>query len=267
MKKILTQCMGIAVLSSIFVGTIYAANASPSATPMTTDTDKTKQIEDLKERLATKVAELRQMERRAIEGVVKTTSITSFTVETKTKDLKIELTDSLKVVQYLKGKRTVLKTDDISKNDPVVIFGDYDTSLDLMKAKVVFITGAIPLRINGIVTSSDEKDFSFTMVTADKTEYTVDFEKNTKSFEWTVDNKTTKSGFSKIQKGNYVTILGSINPKDDKRISATKIVTLNTEMITPTNTPVASVSATPNVTVKTTTKPTVKPTVKVSPTP
>src|SRR3989338_292029 len=89
--------------------TTVAFAATPSAT--------NKKIEDLKDRLATKVAELRQTSRRGMYGTVKSTSITSFVVETKTKDVKIELTDTIKVIQYLKGKRTELTTEDISKED------------------------------------------------------------------------------------------------------------------------------------------------------
>ncbi len=208
---------GIALFMNIISPTAFAATGTPSA----------QKIEDLKDRLATKVAELRQTSRRAIFGTVKSTSITSFVVETKTKDVKIELTDELKVIQYLKGKRTTLTTDDLDKGDAVAVFGQYDTTLDLLKAAVVFIQSAIPERINGTVTARDEKAFTLTLATTQNQTYTIDIEKSTKTLAWDREKKELiKSGFSKIAVGATVHAIGSPVPKQDRRISAQRILDL-----------------------------------------
>ena len=114
---------------------VLAATATPTAQPKTTG--EKVQIDTLMERLATKVAELKQTQRLAIYGTVKPTGVASVTVETKTKNLKIELTDDIKVIQDVSGKRTALNTDDIDQGDSVVIFGEFDATLDLMRAKVI----------------------------------------------------------------------------------------------------------------------------------
>src|SRR3989344_8178245 len=75
--------------------------------PTATD-EQLKQIENLKDRLATKVAELRQTQRRAIAGTVKKVEVSTLTIETETKDIKIDLPDEITVIQYLKGVRTLL---------------------------------------------------------------------------------------------------------------------------------------------------------------
>lgn len=184
-------------------------------------------IEDLKDRLATKVAELRQTSRRGIFGTVKSTSITSFVVETKTKDVKIELTDEIKVIQYLKGKRTSLATEDIAKGDTVAVLGEYDTTLDLLKASVVFIQGALPERVNGTVTVRDEKAFTLAIGTAQNQTYTIDIEKATKTLVWDREKKEiVKSGFSKIATGSAIHVLGSPVARQERRVSATRILDL-----------------------------------------
>lgn len=194
-----------------------------AATPSSTN----QKIEDLKDRLATKVAELRQTSRRAIFGTVKTTSITSFVVETKTKDVKIEIIDELKVIQYLKGKRTKLTTDNLAKGDTVVVFGDYDTTLDLLKASVVFIQGAIPQRVSGAVTQRDDKKFTLTVSTPQDQSFTIDIERATKTLSWDREKKElVKSGFSKIATGSAVHVIGTPVPKEERRISATRILNL-----------------------------------------
>ncbi len=116
--------------------------AAQTATPSSTPTETKQKLDDLKERLATKVAQLRQTQLRAIFGTVKATSVSTITVETKTSDVKIELTDEIVVTQMIKGKRTELTTEDLAKGDTVVVFGDYDANLDLLKAKVIFIQGS-----------------------------------------------------------------------------------------------------------------------------
>lgn len=197
----------------------FAGDATPSAT--------NKKIEDLKDRLATKVAELRQTSRRAIAGSVKSTSITSFVVETNTKDVKIELTDDIKVIQYLKSKRTTITTEDVAKGDTVAVFGEYDATLDLLKAAVVFIQTAIPERVNGTVTTRDEKAFTITITTPQNQTYTIDIEKSTKALAWDLEKKEmVKSGFSKIATGSTIHVVGSAVPKKEQRLSAVRILDL-----------------------------------------
>ncbi|MBI5620352.1 hypothetical protein HY949_01065 [Candidatus Gottesmanbacteria bacterium] len=211
------------------VNAVLAAPATPSATPkMSTASATTKKIEDLKDRLATKVAELHQTSRRAIFGTVKSTSITSFVVETKTKDIKIELMDEIKVIQYLKGKRTSLTTEDISKGDVVTVIGDHDATLDLLKANVVFIQSPNnPMRLSGIVTARDDQEFTLTIATSQNQTYIIDIEKATKTLAWDRSNKEIiKSGFSKIAVGSTVHVMGFPVPKMDLKLSAERIVDL-----------------------------------------
>ena len=236
---------------------ILAAPATPSATPkMSTASATTNKIEDLKDRLATKVAELRQTSRKAIWGRVKSTSLTSFVVEVPGKDVKIDLVDEIKVIQYLKGKRTILTSEDIAVNDQVAVFGTYDATLDLLKAAVVLIQAPLPMRVSGTVTARDDAQFTLTLTTPEGQEYIIDIEKATKTLA--LDPSTpslVKSGFSKIAVGSTVHVVGAPVPKKDRRISADRIVDLGnlsrpnaqTTLAVPTPTEVpASPSATPS---------------------
>ncbi len=263
----------LTLLTGVSSPVVLAVSATPSATPKTSSASATAQkIEDLKDRLATKVAELRQTSRRAIAGSVKSTSITSFVVETKTKDVKIELTDEIKVIQYLKGKRTTLTTDDIAKGDTVAVFGQYDTTLDLLKAAVVVIQGASAERISGTVTSRDEREFTLTIASPQGTTYTIDIEKATKALAWDREKKEKiKSGFSKIGTGSIIHVIGTRVAKQEHRLSAERILdmgNLNTpasagQATLPTPTPTekdASSAASPIKKSTATPKPTVTPT-------
>ena len=240
MKRIVLLMVTLSALT--VTGRIMAAPATPSATP----TDATaKQINDLKDRLATKVAQLRQTQRRAIFGTVKSVSVSTITVATATKDIKIELIDEVKVIQYLnpgptgvKGQRTKLTTNDIAKGDTVVVFGDYDATVDILKANVIIIQNTFPKRIAGTVTAIDKTEFTITVKTNDGQSYIVDIETTTKTFLWDATNGIQKGKFSKITVGDTVSVVGPAPAKKENRFSADRILDLgNVSGGAPTQTP------------------------------
>lgn len=205
---------------TLIVPVVHAQDSTRAAIP----TDKAQQIENLKERIATKVAELSQTQKRAIFGTVKDVSIATATIETKTKDIKIELTDDIKVIQVLKGKRTALTTDDLTKGDVVAVFGNYDATLDILKGKVIFIEGATVQHASGVVTDADKVNYTVAIKNSDGTVYTIDIETFTKTNVWDGQN-ITKAGFSKIQIGDTIHVTGSPE-KQENHISATRILDL-----------------------------------------
>jgi len=224
-------------------------------TPTPTVSEKSKQIDDLKERLATKVAELKQSQRQAIYGTIKSVSVSTFTVETATKDLKIELTDDIKIFQKIKGVRTALTINDLAKGDIVTVFGEYDATLELLKAKVVFIQSTDPVRIFGTITDVNKTDYTITITSIDSKTYTIDFETVTKTLQW--NGKTLeKGGFSKLIVGDTIHITGTAVAKKENRVSAMRITNIGStsaiSAIIPTPTIIASSSETVKPTTKTT---------------
>jgi hypothetical protein len=180
--------------------------------------------------------------------------------------MKIELTDSIKVAQMLKGVRTDLTTDDISKGDVVTVFGDYDSTLDLLKAKFIFIEGVIPERILGVISSTDKKEYTITVATAEGKSIIVDIETTTKNIVWDKGNGTAKGAFSKYTAGDTVFVLETPEPKFDNRVSAMRVLDIG-NMTGATATPTATPTkvASPSATVKVTPKPTAKPTATPTP--
>jgi len=242
---------------------VFAVPASPSATPTgvftktATSSATNQKIEDLKERLATKVAELQQSQRQAIYGTVKTVSISTLTVETEKKDIKIELTDDLKVFQNLKGKRTELKGEDIAKGDVVTMFGNYDTAIEVLKAKVIFIQSQTDVQfVIGTIKETSKKDYTITVEQKNGKSMLIDFETTTKTSVWN-NNAVEKGGFSKLIVGDMVMIAGTPVPKKENRISALRITTFGNpsgvpqavgSTLTPTEEKTTTPSGTPKAT-------------------
>jgi hypothetical protein len=249
-----------ATIAAIFAVALLTLPSTAFAQTATPAGDKANKLEELKDRLATVVAELRQTQRRAISGTIKSTSITTAVIETETKDLKIELIDELSVFQMIKGKRTALTVDDLAAGDFVTVFGEYDTTLELLKAKVIFIQSPLPALLSGKVSKVDAKAFTLTLETKEGPIYTVDIEKATTTQTWTGEEALEKSGFSQITVGDIVHVAGTLVAKQTDRISALRI--LNLGKLTgepPTATPKATSSASPKATPSATIKPSATP--------
>ncbi|MBI5448765.1 hypothetical protein HY948_00370 [Candidatus Gottesmanbacteria bacterium] len=214
--------MLFSLFSLFFLFPFAVAQASSEATPSTNQ----KQLNDLKDRLATKVAELRQLQRKAISGTVKTVSASTATIETATKDIKIELLDDIAIAQVIKGTRTKLTIDKLEKGDQVVVFGEFDATLDLLRAKAIFIESALPQRIAGTVVETKKTDYTITVKTPEGKQYTVDIETITKISAWTSDKGMTKAGFSKLTSGDSVHVIGTPVAKKEDRLSALRILDL-----------------------------------------
>lgn len=244
MKKIL-----LIISAFLLTTSVYAQTATP---------DAQQKLDTLKDRLASAATQLKQSQKRAIYGTVKTTSVSTITVATKTNDIKIELTDSISVFQILKGKRTELTTDQVTKGDDVVVFGDYDTNLDILKAQVIFIQGSIPQRISGTISAVSKINYTITVATQEGQSYIVDFETTTKNFHWTKDKGVLKAGFSQLIVGDTVHVLETPEANVVNRLSAIRILDIgNLTGVTPTPTPTKIAS--PSATVKVTPKPTPTP--------
>lgn len=241
MKKQITMILIFTVLCVFPIVPVCAQTASPSSEKSTV------KVDDLMDRLATRVAQLSQTQKKAITGTVNTVSVSSFTLETATKNYKIELPDALKVIQMVKGKRTELTQEDIAKGDSVTAFGGYDETIDTLRASVVWIEPTtLLIKRMGVVETVDKTDYSFTVKTPEKQTITVDFETSSKlSIFNGVD--ITKGGFSKITPKSSIIITGTAVPNKANRYSATRILILQPD--TPTNTPKAPI-ASPSSTTK-----------------
>jgi len=246
--------MNIALLTLLSLLTLGNTNrvfaASPTAAPTVISTTSAQPIEDIKDRLATTVAQLHQTTRKALVGDVKTVSVSTVTISTATSDVKLELTDTLKIFQMIKHKRTALTLDNVSKGDHVVVFGDYDSAIDLLKAQVIIIQDPLPARANGTISAIDKKGYTVTITTPEGQSYVIDIESTTSMFAYDPTSGVVKGGFSKLQTGETAHIVGTVEPKVVNRLSAIRF--LDVGFVDPSTAPTveASPTATPSATLK-----------------
>lgn len=196
--------------------------AIPTATPSASSKSVDKEINDLKDRIASKVAELRLVERRGISG--KTTEVTNsqITLMDGLGNTRFIDVDELTKFSSPSAKET-FGISDITKGTTLGVLGLYNKQSQRLLARFVNVLIA-PRVLHGAVESVNSANFTFRLVTSENNQQTVDVEKVTKTMSFSQDTGVVKAGFSKIKVGERVMVVGYVDAKNPTLISATRII-------------------------------------------
>lgn len=231
---------------------------APTDTPASISADQKEKIDDLKERVATKVAQLRSQVYKAAVGEIKSVDKDNLTLKTRQGEKKIITTEETKVFKITSGKRIAVSASSLKSGDRVVAIGSPDPQ-GIFVAKTIL---AKPLSSNfsGVIDKIDRDKITITVKnTQNNTSLIIDIELATKAQLWKKDTGFEKSGFSKLNIGDWVHINGSPT-EEENRLSANRITILTGFGVTATNTPTPSVSPKPSPSITPTTSPVKKPT-------
>lgn len=226
----------------------------PSQTPVASAANDDK-VQSLKDKLATKVAELRENQTRGFFGEIAALSKTSFTLVTPTGEIKIRYSDDVQV--FKDAKKTEGAATDLKNAQTAAILGLHDADQKQLTAKVIMLQ-VLPTHYVGTVNSIDAKDGSFSVKVRNQ-DKTVDYERTTTSSEVSSSEGTTaRSGLSRFKAGDTVHFWGNENEDDANRIVATRILRIPTEVLgatteaspaaSPTGSPRSTPRATPRAT-------------------
>lgn len=234
MKKILFAVIifAVLILNSSFVHAV-SPTPTPSDSPSPTSTtfiDKLKQIEKLKEKIATKVAEIRRNEKSGISGTIKSVGDTSITLTTKSGDQVISYSEDTIFFKMTDGTKSdpmdYKQARKLKSGDLLAILGYFDSSHSTFAAKYAYITAAAPTHLIGKIADMDKTNYTIT-VNEPKGNTLVDIETYTKIYTFTKKGSLVKSGFSKLKENDIIHIFASPNPKEENRASAKKIISLS----------------------------------------
>lgn len=262
MKKIIIVIFIITgILSNPLV--VFSQTASSSAKPTEKpSTGLLNQINTLKDKIASKVAELKLVEKRGIIGTITETTTTQITltdVQNQTRFIDVD-----EITKFSAEDDSDFGISDLKKDTKVSILGLYNKESRRILARFVTVV-ALPEYFSGTVTAIDKPNYTITVETADKKSIIVDIESGTKTTSYSIDDpEPIRSGFSKITEGEKVFIVGTPDEKEQNRYSGDRILLF----------PDFSGSAepletdtTPAPTGKVSTTGTLTPTKKVTPTP
>ena len=186
--------------------------------------DKLEKIKILKEKVATKVSELRQNEKSAVLGTV--LDITDDTMNIKSEkgtEFNINTTEDTLYFSFDKsGKRLESTKSKVTKGGLISVFGFLQGNT--MDGKYIYIETVSPLHLVGKIMDIDRKNFTLTLKSQSQEEWIIDIENFTRTNSYSPEEKTTKSGFSQLQPGDLIHIIANNNEKEKNRAAGLRIV-------------------------------------------
>lgn len=200
---------------------LLVAPLAQAATP--TPQDKTQEIRDqLITNIASRVAQLKLVEKRGIIGKVSNVTNTQITITDSQNNTRFVDVDELTKFSN-PGARGAFGISDIANDTTVGILGLYNKESRRILARFVNVI-TIPTIIHGGVAAIDSENFSLTIATEEGKQMTVDVENLTRTSSYTQKDDYVRSGFSKIKVNYNIIAIGVLNKNDKNRLTATRII-------------------------------------------
>ncbi len=250
MKKLFTLLFLTYIFSVLSLAKSYAATPTQQATANAATVTEEEQINKLKDRIASRVAELKLVERRGIIGTVTETSNIGLTLTDLQNNTRFVDVDELTKFASPSAKES-FGISDINKGDTIGALGLYNKQTRRLLARFIDVL-SLPKVINGVISAKDTNNYTVTIINNNQESLLIDIQTTTKTFSYTKSDGLIKSGFSKIKVGERIMVVGFTDQKDKTKIIPSRliffpelaknpqIVLLPTE--TPTETPEAKAS-------------------------
>lgn len=223
MKKIIFTSFACSLLITII---IFIGSPASAAKEEATSSNKSK-VDELKEKIASTVAQLDLVSKRAFVGEISKLEKTQITIE-KVNETKIIDVDEL--TKYFvvddNSKRKEVKFDSIRLMQKIVALGLYNKESRKLLARIVLVK-EVPVHVNGVVKEVDIKGGTISVDDKKKNKvYIVDIEKTTKISRFVKAEGLVASGLSKIEIGERAHVTGGKEASTEARLSASRILIL-----------------------------------------
>lgn len=221
MKKIFKRLIILSmILGVVVVQPAYSQTDDKNQEDM--DEALQEQINEIKERVASRVSELNLVEKRGIIGKVVDSSNTQITLEDVNGNPRFIDVDELTKFSSPSAEKN-FGISDIEKGSQVSALGLYNKNSKRLLARFVNVV-SVPSYVVGKVEDIDEDEFTLSVsVKEEKDPYTVEVETTTDTFVFDSEG-LDDSGFSQISKGERIVIMGLPDKKDEKKLTAIKII-------------------------------------------
>ncbi len=213
-NKLLTTILLLS-LSFFFVSKINAASPTP------TKSDITNQIDELKTKIASKVAELNLVEKKGIIGTVTDSSDTQITLSDTNGNTRIIDVDE--ITKFSSSASKTFGISDIKKGTILGILGLYNKQSRRILARQVNELSQKPIIIFGGISLLDNKNFELTVVKENGQKVIVEVTDLTKTSSYS-SGSISRSGFSKLRATNTILAIGLPDKTDPDKFLATRII-------------------------------------------
>ncbi len=209
MKKITIFLLALFIAASILT---YKVTATSTPTLSAEDKD----IQLFKNKVATKVAELREKNNKAVAGEVIAfkDGVIHIKAEGETEyDIKTD-SNLTKYFKILGQSKKEIKSDDIVKGNYIIISGVLNDKT--MDANVIYVDEFFKVG-SGKVTEVNKDDFTIKVVDSEKDNLTLDVQVSTNQLQLDVKTQEIgKTGFSKIKEGDTIHFVARKTEVKDK---------------------------------------------------
>lgn len=183
-----------------------------------------KRITDLKERLATRVAELQLINKRSFYGVLNEKTDTKFDLAHKELDQLVATdTETTFFSQDINGKRTSTDLASIEPGQSLVVFGTLDIDGKTLIAQEA-IAQVMPTTYFGPVTNVDSNEGTFTVSNGETVIF--DYEIGTKCVLYVDEGEIDTCGLSKIKEQSLVIVRGEPDATNLTSAKALRVLVL-----------------------------------------
>ena len=223
MKKLLFVIL-FAFCYLLFAINANAKDATNSAASDNSADNLNQQINALKSRIASRVAQLKLVEKRGTIGTVTDASYAQITISNHQGNTIFIDVDELTRFSSASTKGT-FGISDISKGTALGILGLYNKESRRILARFVNAIN-MPKVIHGAVKSIDNKNYVLKVMMENNKEISINVETTTKTLSYTKGSGLVKAGFSKIEEGENLIAIGVSDSKNKDEITASKIILL-----------------------------------------
>ena len=196
----------ISYLASLLVGNALAQTKTLLPSPEASASPTTvvdRDIQQLKDKIANKVSEIRKKNNKAISGFVLSNDGNKMKINNNGEENQVKFDDTLtKYFKITGAQKKEIKADDIAKNDYVIVSGV--VADNIITANVVLIDENF-LVDSGKITEINKDSYNVKVSTSDKNIYSLDIETYTKQYIMNIKTlNLERIGFSKVKEGDTV---------------------------------------------------------------
>ncbi len=228
MKNAIKNCFIVILFYCFFTNSI-ALGQTPSSTASSSPSIVVdKDIQQLKDKVANKVLEIRRQNNKAISGFVLSRDGNGMKINSDEVN-QVKFDDTLtKVFKVLGTSKKEIKKDDIEKNDYVIVSGV--VSDNTITANIVLIDENF-LVDSGKITEINKETYNIKVLTSDKNTYSLDIETGTKQYMVNIKTLLKETiGFSKLKEGDTVHfVVKKTGSEKNNTYSAYKILVIPQE--------------------------------------
>lgn len=177
-------------------------------------------IDEIKDKVTSRVEELDLVEKRGIVGVVE--SVDDDQIKLNDLNDKTRIIEVDEITKYSSADTFGFDIDSIEEGTKLSVIGLYNKDSEKLLARFVNEI-SIPMFVSGVISEINEDDFTVSISTEAEEEYLIDVENITRTFSF-LDGDLESSGYSELELLQNAVIIGFADVGEADRISATRII-------------------------------------------